>query len=418
MENKNYENKTDLYVIEELGIAYSYCKIVLSDNRKICDWIFIKINKGFEKFIGILKEKIENRRASEIEYLDNYREFILKELNNMWNNKLSDTEFEYYFIEKNNWIKVYLRKYKRKYFFLILNNISEYKIREIVLKSKEKIYKSIVESSSNAVIIRNIYGRFLYFNNSACNLFGYTEEEMRRLNVRDIIPYNENIEMYYPIEDKFLEKVYRKKDGTNFYTEEVCKFINMEGEVAIISYIKDITEIKKFRDETSHMAYFDGLTDLPNRNRFYREINNELKENKCFAIIFLDLDKFKNINDMYGHCIGDKILCVVSSRIKNILKKGDIIARFGGDEFIILLKNIKDKCKVKKVVLKILESFKEDINLDGENINVKISIGISFFPDDGQDIKTLIDNADKAMYKAKKLGKDKFVIYSKNQTLY
>lgn len=414
MENKNYEDKIDLYVIEELGIAYSYCKIIPNDNWKICDWIFIKVNKGFEKFVGILKEKIENKRSSEIGDLDNYREFILKKLNNMWNDKLSDIEFEYYFVEKNNWIKVYLRKYKRKYFFLILNDITEYKVREIALKNKEKIYKSIVESSSNAVIIRNIYGKFLYFNNSACNLFGYTEEEMKNLNVKELIPYNENIERYYPIEDRFLEKVYRKKDGANFYTEEVCKFINMQGEIAIISYIKDITEIKKFRDETSHMAYFDGLTDLPNRNSFYMEINNELKKNNCFAIIFLDLDKFKNINDIYGHYIGDKILCIVSSKIKNLLRKGDIIARLGGDEFTILLKNIRDKSEVKEVVLNILEAFKKNINLDGENINVKASLGISFFPDDGQDAETLIDNADKAMYRAKKMGEDKFVVYSEN----
>lgn len=141
---------------------------------------------------------------------------------------------------------------------------------------------------------------------------------MKNLNMIDLIPKSsmKDIGFNMSIGDKPVERVHKRKDGTHFYGEETTKLINIEGELGIATYIRDITERKIYNDKTKQMAYFDSLTELPNRNSFLKQLEHEIKLSRkkqtILAIMFLDLDKFKEVNDNFGHCTGDKLLWQVA----------------------------------------------------------------------------------------------------------
>ena len=164
------------------------------------------------------------------------------------------------------------------------------------------------------------------------------------------------------------------------------------------------------------MAYYDQLTQIPNRNLFEKYtdqwIKYSLRNNTFLGILFLDMDSFKNINDISGHNFGDLVLIQVAQKIQNCLRNADIVGRFGGDEFVIMIHQFHTKADIEKVAQKIMEQFKEPILIEDNELNVTVSIGISIFPEDGSDVDTLIKNADIAMYRAKKEGKNKYVCCS------
>ncbi|MCL4417585.1 MAG: GGDEF domain-containing protein, partial [Actinobacteria bacterium] len=158
------------------------------------------------------------------------------------------------------------------------------------------------------------------------------------------------------------------------------------------------------------LAYNDPLTNLPNRILFNERLKftmaNAARHNKKFAFILIDLDKFKETNDKYGHKTGDELLVFVGKRIENMLRKNDTIARFGGDEFLLLLTEINDREDAATVAEKILGTFKDQFILGGYKLGVGISMGISLYPDDGIDSDTLFRKADTALYQVKESGRN------------
>lgn len=195
----------------------------------------------------------------------------------------------------------------------------------------------------------------------------------------------------------------------------------------------NITELKKSQDRIETLAYYDALTDLPSRPLFLdllnREINSAERAGKSVAVFFFDLDDFKKTNDSFGHSAGDRLLASVAERLKKHLRQSDIIgrpgvihmdtknnsdylARIGGDEFTFIIPDISDKQFATEIAERILNIFKEPFPLLDREIFISTSIGIAFYPDDGNDVETLLRNADAAMYKAKKVGKNTFQCYS------
>lgn len=175
--------------------------------------------------------------------------------------------------------------------------------------------------------------------------------------------------------------------------------------------------LKEKEKEIEKLAYYDGLTGLANRTFFYKlanQIINDADRNKKeVGLMFIDIDKFKDINDKYGHMIGDKVLVEVAKLLVESKRKNDVISRHGGDEFLILLPDIKDHDNHRLIASRISKA-NRSVNLNGIEINISLSIGISFYPKDGGNIDQLISNADKAMYKAKELGGNKCAAYGAN----
>lgn len=171
--------------------------------------------------------------------------------------------------------------------------------------------------------------------------------------------------------------------------------------IAIVVYL-----LRKFE----HQAYHDKLTGLANRKYFVEEFR-KLREKADFSgnnigIIFIDIDRFKKINDNYGHDVGDRVLKSIASRMKNSLKEEDLKARMGGDEFVIALSDLSSKDKVIKVTKRLINALKKPLVVDGKEISISISAGVSFYPDDSEELEVLIKNADAAMYKAKRRDRD------------
>jgi len=182
--------------------------------------------------------------------------------------------------------------------------------------------------------------------------------------------------------------------------------------------LNDITKQKRFEQKLAHMATHDSLTGLPNRALFNdlieMEIRRSKRSTKKFGVLFVDLDEFKEVNDTFGHAAGDALLISLGSRLKSVLRESDTIARLGGDEFLVLLPLLNEGREAENVALKIIKAIQQPFIIDSQKISTTASVGLSIFPDDGNQAEKLIKLADIAMYAAKKKGKNYFVRYSGN----
>ncbi|BBO80884.1 hypothetical protein DSCO28_14500 [Desulfosarcina ovata subsp. sediminis] len=183
----------------------------------------------------------------------------------------------------------------------------------------------------------------------------------------------------------------------------------------ILLAIEDITARKEMEQEIKRLAYHDPLTNLPNRmlltDRLNMAKNLSDRNRKKVALMMLDLDKFKEINDTLGHHVGDQLLQVVAKKLTGILRKEDTVARFGGDEFVLVLPDQKDVQNALKVARKIIDVFRNEVVLEGHALIITSSIGIAIYPDHGEDIDTIMKNADRAMYRAKQAGRNQYHLY-------
>lgn len=178
--------------------------------------------------------------------------------------------------------------------------------------------------------------------------------------------------------------------------------------------IIDINDQKKTEENMKQMAFYDALTGLPNRSMFKSYFAHCQAGSRYFsqklAILFIDLDSFKAVNDELGHNIGDLLLKAVSARLKTLLRGSDLLSRIGGDEFVAVLTRVSEESLL-GVAPRIIDAFSEPFNIDGHRLVIGASIGISIYPDDGEDLETLMHNADQAMYVAKRQGKNNFCFY-------
>jgi diguanylate cyclase (GGDEF)-like protein/PAS domain S-box-containing protein len=184
----------------------------------------------------------------------------------------------------------------------------------------------------------------------------------------------------------------------------------------ILLAIEDITTRKEMEEKIKRLAYHDSLTGLPNRMLLSDRLNMAKilsdRNRKKLALMMLDIDKFKEINDTLGHHIGDLLLQVVAEKVTGVLRKEDTVARFGGDEFVLLLPDQKDVQTALNVARKIIDAFRDTVVLEGHALIITSSIGISIYPDHGQDIDTVLKNADSAMYRAKQAGRNQYRLYN------
>jgi diguanylate cyclase (GGDEF)-like protein len=184
---------------------------------------------------------------------------------------------------------------------------------------------------------------------------------------------------------------------------------------------REITKRKKAEGKLRLLATHDVLTGLPNRallyDRFDTALANAQRKNKKVAIMSLDLDRFKTVNDTLGHDVGDKLLVSATGRLTSMLRKVDTVARMGGDEFVLLLWEVDQKDDAIKVAQKILEGFRQPFIIDEKKLNITVSIGVAIYPEDGKDIKDLLKNSDELLYRAKESGRDRYQLCDGNDNL-
>jgi diguanylate cyclase (GGDEF)-like protein/PAS domain S-box-containing protein len=194
----------------------------------------------------------------------------------------------------------------------------------------------------------------------------------------------------------------------------------MSDEPLILAFFRDISAIQQSREELYHLAHHDPLTMLPNRLLFHDRLGHAIelarREERQIAVLFLDLDRFKKVNDSLGHPIGDKLLQEVAKRIKNRLREEDTLGRLGGDEFILLIEQLGEAREAAMVAQKMLEAFVQPFTVEGHELYLSASIGISLFPVDGLNGTNLVRNADLAMYRAKEQGRNNYQFYTHELT--
>ena len=213
-----------------------------------------------------------------------------------------------------------------------------------------------------------------------------------------------------------------KKSGDYFDVEiSLNTVLDEEGNNAgLFCSCRDISERKRSQEQVDYLAYHDSLTNLPNRLFFKERLEQAIiraqRRNKMIAVLFIDLDYFKHINDTLGHSVGDQLLQSVATKLKSAFRDEDTISRLGGDEFTVLLNDITDKHSVETVIGKLLNTFCYPIVIDDRELHQSISVGISLYPEDGEDVETLMKNADTAMYSVKEQGRQNYLFYTPSLT--
>lgn len=308
------------------------------------------------------------------------------------------------------------------------HDVTERKVAEEALRQSEEKYRSILENIQEAYFEVDLVGNFTFFNDSLCRMTGCSREELRGTSYK-IFSDEENSKKVFLAFNKIFKTGkptegfdwrISRRDGTKRYIEaSVSLQKDSSGKpIGFKGVIRDITERKRIEQELNYMATHDALTGLPNRLMFSQLLSQAIqsaKRNKRqLAVFFIDLDRFKIINDTLGHEAGDLLLQEIAKRFRQGLRAVDVVGRLGGDEFVILIEEFNDSTQVAKVAHKILSAAMKPMVIMGEECRVTASIGISTYPHDAQDEQTLMKNADIAMYFAKEEGKNNYQFYSKD----
>jgi len=267
-------------------------------------------------------------------------------------------------------------------------------------------------------------GRLLRTNEKFQHVLGYSESELLVRTLQDIThpdDIDDDIDMIQrllagEIKDYSREKRYLCKNGDYIWGQvTVSAMLDSRGKVRFIAAIEDISKRKAVEQEMRHLASHDTLTDLPNRSllmdRLSQAIHQARRSGKSVAVLFIDLDRFKNINDSLGHDVGDQVIIEAARRLSASVRAGDTVARLGGDEFVVVLNEVGRRDDVVTVSRKILDAVAEPMQLRGHELYLSSSIGISLYAQDGHDSTTLLKNADAAMYQAKQDGKGRYKFY-------
>ena len=341
----------------------------------------------------------------------------------------------------------YLRKpYSREELLKTVANALQQRRLEVAnqhiasqLENSEKLYRYLVDSSPDIIYTLNHEGRFTFVNDRAYQLLGFSREELIGKHY-SILVHDEDLERarYVFNERRVDERASRNVElrlkchsgngaDRTFNNTLMTISLNSIGmhvpdqDVKKLEFFgtygvaRDITDRKRAEEVISYQAYHDILTDLPNRMLFKDRLGLAVIQAKRklteLAVMFIDLDRFKLVNDTLGHVKGDELLQQVAVRLKDCLRRGDTLARQGGDEFTIVLPELRDREDAKAIADKFLECLHQPFDLDGHEVHISASIGIAIYPGDGESIDELLRHADIAMYQVKALGKNGHSFY-------
>jgi len=307
------------------------------------------------------------------------------------------------------------------------------KERELQLKHSHQA--QIIDQTVNPIILTDLDGKILSWNTGAERLYEYTLDDVTGKDIsilyqhKNIIPYRDKIDLLID-NGEFNEDISALKKSHHVFSAAMSLSLlrDEKGEpISVVCYVQDITHrilaernLRQQKDSLEYQANHDILTTLPNRLLFNDRLTQAIEKSKrhgnILAVFFIDLDRFKQINDSLGHSFGDRVLKVVATRLSGIIRKGDTLARLGGDEFTILMEELTKTEDASLLAKNILKSLVEPIRIDNHTVYVSSSIGISLYPQDDTDPTNLLKYADAAMYKAKDEGRDNVQFYSSEMT--
>lgn len=299
---------------------------------------------------------------------------------------------------------------------------------DVALRQREEWFRGIVEQNADAVVSIDLAGKITYVSPAMMNISGYSPDEILGRSLSSLLSEPDLKRIDHIFNKTLLSKalpgelgkgnelklVSKNADDVNIelYGIPVLKEGVFSG---IHCILRDITERKKFELELQHMATHDYLTDLPNTRLFLAHLEKAMararRSQQCVALLYLDLDGFKTVNDTWGHSIGDTLLCMVARRLEESVRKGDVVSRLGGDEFAILMTDLQYKGNVEPFIDRLHQAMQDPFYVNNIEARITVSIGISMFPMDAMDADSLISYADRAMFYSKSIGKNRYFHY-------
>ena len=292
-----------------------------------------------------------------------------------------------------------------------------------------RLSASVVENTAEGVVITDKQTNIIQVNKAFSEITGFSADEIKgkptstlKSGIQDESFYREmwfelthlgrwSGELINKRKDESLYPVWQTISAVFDDNHELCHYV---------SVFSDISQIKKSQQEVFHLAYHDTLTNLPNRSLLIERMDQAVKHadrsHKAFALMFLDLDNFKNINDSRGHLAGDDLLTNTAKILESTIREKDTVARVGGDEFVLLFDDVTSADKAARLARKILKTLQNPIDIDGGQVEISASIGICLYPADGETATELLKNADTAMYRAKQQGRNNFQFYTEQLT--
>ncbi len=409
-------------------------KIFFKDKNSV----YISCSENYARALNIKAEEIAGKTDYDFYPKGLAEKYVQDDKKIIETGRIEEIEEEYTQDERESWVhttKVPVRDEEGNITGLIgiFWDITERKQAREKLEESEAKYRAIIEAASDQIFMVDSEMKILSMNIFAAGLFHKKPEDMVSKSLTEIFPSEIAASTSKNIQEVFETGMNIKKEealllgGKSMWTSTSLSPVkDVNGKViAVIGIARDITErkeiekgLEKARNELIELVTHDALTGLPNRRLLYDRFDIALasaqRNKKRLAIMSLDLDKFKAINDALGHDVGDKLLVAAADRLTSILRKVDTVARMGGDEFALLLWDVDHKEDAVKVAKKIVEEFRRPFLIDGHTLNNTISLGIAIYPEDGKDIRDLLKGSDESMYRVKESGRDnyKFSSYS------
>ena len=415
------KREKELYAFK-YAVEHSDNTIVITDTDRHITFV----NEGFEKATGYTKEEALGQNPNILKSGEQDENFY-KELNTKldkgekWEgqfiNKRKDGSLYY---EKASIVPIMLNGKLMSYLAIKLN-ITEY----VEQNRKLEQAASVFENTEEAIIISDQAGLVSSINSAFTNMYGYTIDDVLGKSLNILHSGFQDKYFYEEMWDKINKNglwrgkfINKSKNGETIPVwTTIKKIVDHKGKVINYTAIQtDLREIEESQAKADYLAYHDALTGLYNRVSFEEYLSHALaiaKRNEhLLSIFFIDLDRFKVINDTLGHDIGDQVLITVASRLKTVLRESDFISRWGGDEFVVILENVLSASDTAVIATNLISALKEPMEINGHHLITTASIGISLYPENGTDANTLIKHADSAMYQAKDSGKNNFSYYT------
>lgn len=389
---------------------------------------FVRINRKFCTLLGDTEEKLQTAQLEECTHPDDV-ELDRRHLAELIAGRIAEFTVEIRLLSTEEvpiWVilsasPLWSAGEEPDFALVVVRDITKRKLAEEELVFASKVFEHSIEG----IVVTDAGGTILQVNPAFTAITGYSAREAIGNNPR-ILKSNRHGEEFYRRmwiqlgeEGQWAGEIWnRRKDG-EVYPEwlTINAVRNPQGKITnYVSIFHDITELKRQQEALEHQAQHDALTGIPNRvllnDRLQVALNRMGRTGRRVALLFFDLDHFKNINDGFGHMVGDTLLVQLAERLKSQLRIGDTLARQGGDEFLILLPEVEEVEDVSLVAARLLETLQRPFVIGEIECFVTASVGVTIAPDDGREAGVLIKNADMAMYRAKKLGRNNFQFFT------
>ena len=385
------------------------------------DCRFALVNRAYEEIMGISRDRIIGKTTHEV-YPKEHADVLISLDNKALHSDQALLVFDHSLVTPNNGTRLIMAKKvairgsagKPEYLLTVIDDVTDRKLAEGDLRRTKMFLDAVIENVPMPILVKTANdSRFTLINKAGEELFGFSRDLVIGRTPHDV--YDEKRADFVVAEDRKSllsdhaiiipdHPIPTPERGVRLVAAKKVAIQGDDGKPKyVLTLIDDVTERRGAEQRIAHMAHSDPLTDLPNRAAFNERLAATLRsaeaDGRSFAILCMDLDDFKQVNDVYGHTVGDLLLCQIADRLRAVAD-GVFVARLGGDEFTIIADN-EGRSSITRFINRLLAAFADDFEVDNHRLRQDLSIGVAIYPADGTDAKTLMNNADAALYRAK-----------------